>query len=108
MRLASLLTVLLLLACPLARHAFAADAPDAQRPAEPPPGASLPQPDATRVARNGNGEEVAVKSIDDPANPYAGKYSALDRWLYEHYTPHISESDNIKSQSDWQALLARY
>ena len=104
MRIAAILVGLI---CFATAPALATDSPDTY-PAEPPAGATLPQPDAQRVARNGNGEEIQVRAIDDPANPYAGKYSDFDRWLYEHYTPQVTETLNIKSREEWQALLDRY
>ena len=33
----------------------------------------------------GNGDAITqVKPLDDPANPYRGQYSDIDRWIYSH------------------------
>jgi hypothetical protein len=33
---------------------------------------------------------VKVAVLDDPANPYRGQYSSLDRWAYEHYSSYVT------------------
>jgi hypothetical protein len=35
-------------------------------------------------AYQGDGSSIAVRPLDDPANPYRGQYSALERWVVQH------------------------
>jgi hypothetical protein len=82
--------------------------------AEPPPSASLPQPYAThRFAKNIAGQELEMRDIADPANPYADKYSKLDMWLWEHYVPALSPEEQEvisarKGHEAWETFLAQY
>jgi hypothetical protein len=34
---------------------------------------------------------VEVLALDDPANPYVGRYSAMDQWAYDNYCGQISD-----------------
>jgi hypothetical protein len=79
----------------ISRAAVAADAPaDKPRPLEPPPGATLPvKGEQLRLARNKLGQVVELRDLDDPANPYAGQYSAVDRWYFEHYVPGVTPEE---------------
>ncbi|MDQ3023082.1 MAG: hypothetical protein M3R04_01660, partial [bacterium] len=77
-----------------AAQAFEPPAMPESFPDNPPAWASLPQPNAAEhLARNSAGASIAVKPIDDPANPYAGQYGAFDRWLHEHYVPALSPEE---------------
>jgi hypothetical protein len=39
---------------------------------------------ATGYAYDGQGATIAVRPLDDPANPYRGQYGELEPWLLEH------------------------
>jgi hypothetical protein len=84
-----------LLACLTASAALAVEAPAAQpRPLTPPPGASVPVAgDQQRFAKNQLGQVIYLREIDDPANPYAGKYGASDRWYFEHYVAAVTPEE---------------
>lgn len=41
--------------------------------------------DAVPVARMRSGEEVVIRPLDDPENPYRGQYAAWDIWLMDNY-----------------------
>ena len=98
MRFASLLAVLL--CCCAASHtvvhaADTAGAPaEKARPAQPPPGASIPVAGPQlRLAKNQLGQVIELRDIDDPANPYAGKYGDSDRWYFEHYVAAVTPEE---------------
>jgi hypothetical protein len=40
---------------------------------------------------------ICVKPLDDPANPYRGKYGPIDRWVWEHAAPWEAAQD-VKSE----------
>ena len=93
MRPASYLAVLV--AAAAATSALAADTTTVKpRPLTPPPGASVPVAgEQQRFAKNQLGQLIGLHPIDDPANPYAGKYSASDRWYYEHYVAGVTPEE---------------
>ena len=37
-----------------------------------------------QAIRQSDGSTITVKSLDDPANPYAGQYGPWDAWGIEH------------------------
>jgi hypothetical protein len=79
-----------LLASPVARAVDEAES-GFVFPSAPPAGASIPDPNITeRYAEDAEGNRIAVRNIDDPQNPYAGQYSELDRWYYDHYVPEVT------------------
>lgn len=84
-----------LIACLCASSALAADTDETKpRPLTPPPGASVPVAgEQQRFAKNQLGQVIALRDIDDPANPYAGKYGASDRWYFEHYVPAVTPEE---------------
>ena len=49
--------------------------------------------DTVRVASNRDGDNIEVRPLDDPDNPYAGQYGAWDIWAWDNYTPGFKHSD---------------
>jgi hypothetical protein len=65
-----------------------------QHPAEPPPGASVHVAgEQLRLARNAAGQVVELRGFDDAANPYAGQYTAYDRWYWDNYVPAVTPEE---------------
>jgi hypothetical protein len=64
-----------------------------QHPADPPPGASVPVPGTPRLARNAAGLVLALRDVDDPANPYRGQYTAYDRWYLDNYVAQVTPEE---------------
>jgi len=54
----------------------------------PPAAGAAAQPStgpAPMAAANMNGQTVAVKPLDDAANPYLGRYGPWDTWAFTNY-----------------------
>jgi hypothetical protein len=94
MRLASLLLCLLMLVIAGTLHAFAADAAADTLPAVPPHGGSLPpQGPHQRFAKNQLGDTIQLGELDNPANPYVGRYDEVDRWHWDNWVPQLNDEE---------------
>lgn len=83
-----------MLALTLASAANAHDLPTEHvHPDVPPHDATLPIPGAPKLAKNQAGQLIAVRDLDDPANPFLGQYSAYDRWFAENYIAEPNEKE---------------
>src|SRR4051794_32021831 len=71
--------------------------------ATPPTWASVPKPELPKLAKGGpDNSTIPLHPLDDPANPFAGKYDATDRWAYEHYIPYPSQDEVQQYALSWQ------
>jgi hypothetical protein len=61
----------LLMTCMVCLATFSAQAAEAEAP----------------LATSNGGTVISVRALDDPQNPYLGRYSDYDRWVYEHSMP---------------------
>jgi hypothetical protein len=50
-------------------------------------------PYVTAVAPGDKAATIPVASLDDPANPYWGKYSKLDRWVIDNYSYYVTNEN---------------
>lgn len=79
-----------------------AHAADATFATAPPAWASVSKAQQPRLAKGGaNNGTIPLRPLDDPANPFAGKYDAADRWAYEHYIPYPTEEEKQQYVYNW-------
>jgi hypothetical protein len=91
---AALLTAALVLWTGIAGAAEPQAADERQYADAPPPSATMPLPEpGIRMAANPDGLLLEVRPLDDPGNPYAGRYSDYDRWFYSHYVPEVTDEE---------------
>jgi hypothetical protein len=55
--------------------------------------AKAAEAEAVLIASAADGRVVRVQPIDAPGNPYAGKYTAYDRWFVDNYAPNVTEEE---------------
>jgi hypothetical protein len=68
---------------------------------------AVPEPasaQAAAYAYDGQGTKIAVRPLDDPANPYRGQYGEIEAWLIEHAETY--EEWRARSMAEMEAQRA--